>query len=101
MARKASVEKNNRKKALSLKFAKVRMELRERALDPKISDEERATARTKLQGLPRGTSATQVRNRCVLTGRTRGNYRKFGLSRNMFRKLALEGRLPGVTKASW
>jgi len=101
LARKASVEKNNRKKALSLKFKKVRDELREMALNPKVSDEARMAARKKLQDLPRRTSATQVRSRCVLTGRPRGCYRKFGLCRNAFRKMALEGRLPGVTKASW
>ena len=101
MARKASIEKNNRKKALSQKYVKVRAELRAKALDSKLSDEERALARKKLQDLPRSTSATQVRTRCQLTGRPRGNYRKFGLCRNVFRKLALEGRLPGVTKASW
>lgn len=101
MARKASVEKNNRKKALALKFMKVRDELRAKALDMKISDEDRVAARKKLQDMPRRTSMTQVRNRCQLTGRPRGNYRKFGLCRNVFRKMALEGRLPGVTKASW
>lgn len=101
MARKASIEKNNRRKALSDKFMKLRKELREKAVDMKASDEERAAARKKLQDLPRSTSSTRVRNRCQLTGRPRGNYRKFGLSRNAFRKLALEGRLPGVTKASW
>lgn len=101
MARKASIEKNNRRKAQSQKYAKYRAELRAKALDPKLSDEERSAARSKLQDLPRSTSATRVRNRCELTGRPRGNYRKFGLSRNVFRKLALEGKLPGVTKASW
>lgn len=101
MARKASVEKNNRRKAQAAKYAKYRTELREKAVDMKLSDEDRAAARKKLQDLPRYTSATRVRSRCVLTGRPRANYRKFGLCRNAFRKLALEGRLPGVTKASW
>lgn len=101
MARKAAIEKNNRKKKLSLKYRKHRDELRARAIDMKISDEERTTARNKLQSLPRKTSSTQVRNRCEMTGRPRGNYRKFGLSRLSFRKLALDGKLPGVTKASW
>lgn len=101
MARLASVEKNNRKKALAKKYFKVREELRAKAVDMKLSDEEREAARAKLQKLPRNTSATQVRNRCELTGRPRGVLRKFGLARNKFREMALTGKLPGVTKASW
>ena len=101
MARKASIEKNNRRKAISAKYTKYRTELREKAIDLKLSDEDRASARKKLQDLPRITTSTRVRSRCVLTGRPRANYRKFGLCRNAFRKLALDGKLPGVTKASW
>ncbi|MBX2995849.1 MAG: 30S ribosomal protein S14 [Bdellovibrionaceae bacterium] len=101
MARKASVEKNNRRKTIATKYIKYRAELRASAIDQKLSEEERSAARRKLQDLPRETTMTRVRNRCVLTGRPRGNYRKFGLCRNAFRKMALEGRLPGVTKASW
>ncbi|PWU13781.1 MAG: 30S ribosomal protein S14 [Bdellovibrio sp.] len=101
MARKASIEKNNRKRALSQKFRAYRDELREKANNVKLADEERAIARAKLQSLPKKTSATQVRTRCELTGRPRGNYSKFGLCRLAFRKLALDGKLPGVTKASW
>lgn len=86
---------------LSEKYRKHRDELRAKAIDPKLSDEERTAARNKLQSLPKKTSATQVRTRCELTGRPRGNYRKFGLCRLAFRKLALDGKLPGVTKASW
>jgi small subunit ribosomal protein S14 len=101
LARKASVEKNNRRKAISNKYDKYRTELRVKAIDQKLSDEDRAAARKKLQALPRITSSTRVRSRCVLTGRPRAVYKKFALCRNAFRKLALEGRLPGVTKASW
>lgn len=101
MARKASVEKNNRRRKIATKFIKYRQELRLKAIDPSLTDEERVQARAKLQDLPRVTTMTRVRNRCALTGRPRGNYRKFGLCRNAFRKFALEGRLPGVTKASW
>ncbi len=101
MARKAAIEKNNRKKGLAERYRKYRDELRAKSLNPKLSDEERTAARNKLQSLPRKTSATQVRSRCELTGRPRGNYRKFGLCRLAFRKLALDGKLPGVTKASW
>lgn len=101
MARKAAIEKNNRKKKLSLKYRKHRDELRAAAINMKLTEEERTTARNKLQSLPKKTSSTQVRSRCEITGRPRGNYRKFGLSRLSFRKLALDGKLPGVTKASW
>lgn len=101
MARKASIEKNNNKKLLSSKFWKYRKELREKAVSAKLSDEEKLEARKKLQSLSRNTSPNRVTTRCELTGRPRGNYRKFGLSRIAFRQLALDGKLPGVTKASW
>lgn len=95
------VEKNNRKRELSEKYRKYRTELRVAAVNMKLSDEERSAARAKLQSLPHRTASIQVRIRCELTGRPRGNYRKFGLCRLAFRKLALDGKLPGVTKASW
>jgi|SRR6185312_887746 len=101
MARKASIEKNNKKKALAQKYFKHRTELREKAVDVKLTEEERQEARRKLQALPRNTSMNRVTTRCQLTGRPRGNYRKFGLCRMAFRQLALDGKLPGVTKASW
>ncbi len=101
MARKASIEKNNKRKALAKKYFKHREELRTKALDMKLSEEERAMARKKLQALPRDTNANRVITRCEITGRPRGNYKKFGLSRLAFRQLALDGKLPGVTKASW
>ena len=91
MARKAATEKNNDKKALSTKFYKYRTELREKAVSVKATDEEKDAARRKLQGLPRNTSPNRVTTRCQLTGRPRGNYRKFGLSRIAFRQLALDG----------
>ncbi|MEY4617171.1 MAG: hypothetical protein RJB66_2131 [Pseudomonadota bacterium] len=101
MARLASIEKNNRRKAKSSKFWKLRRELRAQSIDPKLSEEERSAAFLKLQKLPRDTSPARVINRCQLTGRPRGNYQKFGLSRLAFRQLALDGKLPGVTKSSW
>ena len=101
MARKSSIEKNNKRKKLSKKFGKLRKELREKAVNLKLSDEDRLEARKKLQDMPRDTSPNRVITRCELTGRPRGNYRKFGLSRMAFRQLALDGKLPGVTKASW
>lgn len=101
MARKASIEKNNKRKRLSTKFWKLRKELRDKSVDFKLAEEVREEARKKLQAMPRNTSPCRVITRCELSGRPRGNYKKFGLSRLAFRKLALDGKLPGVTKASW
>lgn len=101
MARLAAIEKNNRRKKMSSKFWKLRRELRSKSLDPKLSDEERSVAFLKLQKLPRDTAPSRVINRCELSGRPRGNYKKFGLSRLAFRQMALDGKLPGVTKSSW
>lgn len=101
MARLASIEKNNRRKEKSSRYYKHRDELRAKAVDPKLSDEERWDARKKLQSLPKDTNPNRVITRCKLTGRPRGNYTKFGLCRLKFRELALDGKLPGVTKASW
>ena len=101
MARKASIEKNNKRKELAKRYAQYRKQLRETAVNMKLSDEERDQARKKLQNLRRDTSVNRVITRCELSGRPRGNYRKFGLSRIAFRALALDGKLPGVTKASW
>lgn len=101
MARKSSIVKNNKRKAVSTKYWKYRKELRDKAVNFNLSDEERAEARKKLQALPKITNPNRVVTRCELTGRPRGNYRKFGLCRITFRQLALEGKLPGVTKASW
>jgi len=101
LARKAAIEKNNRRKKDAAKYLKLRIELREKALNMKLSDEDRSQARKKLQDLPRNASPYRVRSRCELTGRPRGNYRKFGLCRLAFRQLALTGKIPGVTKASW
>jgi len=101
LARKSSIEKNNKRKVLAAKYGKYRTELRVKTTDMKLSEEERAEARKKLQALPRDTNQNRVITRCLITGRPRGNYRKFGLSRIAFRQLALDGKLPGVTKASW
>ena len=101
MARLASINKNNKRKVKSAKTWKYRRQLREASSNLKLSDSERSDAFLKLQKLPRDTSPCRVINRCSLTGRPRGNYRKFGLSRLAFRQLALDGKLPGVTKSSW
>jgi len=101
MAKLSSINKNNRRIAMSEKYGRYRTELRKLANNPNLSDENRAAARLKLEKLPRDTSPCRVITRCSLTGRPRGNYRKFGLSRMAFRSLAHKGLLPGVTKASW
>lgn len=101
MARLGAVIKNNRRKKLASKFGPIRKELRKKSLDPQLTEEERAEAFILLQKLPRNGSPTRVRNRCVITGRPRGNLRKFGLSRLSFRAMAHLGKIPGVTKASW
>ncbi len=101
MAKLSSINKNNRRKAMAEKYGRYRTELRDKANNPHVSDDLRAEARLKLQKLPRDTSPIRTTVRCFLTGRPRGNYRKFGLSRMAFRALAHRGLLPGVTKASW
>jgi small subunit ribosomal protein S14 len=101
MAKLSSVNKNERRKVMAAKFGRYRTELRKIANNPNKPDDDRAAARLKLAKLPRDTSPTRTTVRCSLTGRPRGNYRKFGLSRMMFRELAHRGLLPGVTKASW
>ena len=101
MARRAMIVKNARRKKMSEKHLKQRIELRKKVRDEKLSDDERFEAQLKLQKLPRNSCENRVRNRCELTGRSRGYYRAFGLSRIKFRELALRGMIPGVTKSSW
>lgn len=101
MATKAAVNKNERRKKLSQKLGPIKAELRKKAVNFNLSDDERAEARLKLQKLPRDGSPSRVVTRCYLTGRPRAVYKKFGLSRIAFRELALQGKLPGVTKSSW
>ena len=101
MAKKSSVEKNNRRlKLVNSKWNK-RQELKKQSLDVNVSDEERAAARVALNKMPRDSNIIRVRNRCALTGRPRGFLRKFKLSRLTFREMALMCMIPGVTKASW
>ena len=83
------------------KFKLRRQALLETLQSSRASDEEKEAAREKLQKLPRNASPVRLRNRCALTGRPRGVYRKFGLGRNKLRELALKGEVPGVIKASW
>jgi small subunit ribosomal protein S14 len=101
MAKLSSVNKNNRRKKLVKKYAAKWAKLKEIANDMDRPADERFTARLKMAKLPRNSHPTRVRNRCALTGRARGNYRKFGISRLMMRELASQGMIPGVTKSSW
>ncbi len=101
MARTGSIVKNERRRKAAARGFKKRVELRNKAVNMKLSDEERDAARLALQKLPKNSAPTRVRNRCVLSGRPRGFLRKFGLSRIAFRDAANRGLIPGVTKASW
>jgi small subunit ribosomal protein S14 len=101
MAKLSSIEKNNRRMKLVAKFAARRARLKKTAEDRALTPEDRFQARLKLAALPRNSAANRVRRRCELTGRPRGNYRKFKLCRIAFRDLASAGKIPGVVKASW
>jgi small subunit ribosomal protein S14 len=101
MAKKSAVEKNNRRRRMAARDADKRAALKAIARDTDLPPEERFKARLKLAELPRNGAMVRVRNRCELTGRPRGYYRKFKLSRIALRELASSGELPGVTKASW
>ena len=101
MAKKSSIEKNNRRKRLVKAYSGRRARLLAIANDESKSMEERFTARLKLAEIPRNANPTRVRNRCATTGRPRGYYRKFGLCRVELRDLANKGMIPGVTKSSW
>ena len=101
MAKLALINREEKRRKTVEKFAAKRAALIAQVKDSKLSEEERMTARLKLQQLPRNASPSRVRNRCALTGRPRGVFRKFGLCRNKLRELAFRGEVPGVTKASW
>lgn len=101
MAKTSSMEKNKRRRKLSAQYAAKRKHLKEVANDLKRPAEERFAARLKLAELPRNSSPTRIRNRCELTGRARGYYRKLRLCRNQLRELASQGRIPGMVKSSW
>jgi small subunit ribosomal protein S14 len=101
MAKLSLQEREDKREKLVAKYAKKRAELSAIANDAKRSDEERYSARLALQKLPRNANPTRLRNRCGLTGRPRGTFRKFGLARSKIRDLAFKGDIPGVVKASW
>ena len=101
MAKLSSVQKNLNRLRLIDKFSKKRKNLKKKIMDKGISIEERLKLQNKLNDLPRNSSTIRYRNRCKLTGRTRGVYRKFGLSRIKIRELSMSGDLPGMIKSSW
>ena len=101
MAKLSSVNKNNRRIKLSKKYYNKRMKLKKIVMDKKISLEERFKAQQKLSKLPRNSAKVRVVNRCQITGRPHGVYRKLKISRIALRKLTLEGKIPGMVKSSW
>jgi small subunit ribosomal protein S14 len=101
MAKTSLVNRNEKRRKQVKKYAAKRAELMAIANNPKVGQEERYEARLKLQKLPRDSSPVRVRNRCALTGRPRGTFRKFGMARNKLREIAMRGEIPGVIKASW
>ena len=101
MAKTNMVERERRRARLVKKYAAKRAALKASFSDQTLSMEERLHAQRQLQALPRNANPTRVRNRCSITGRPRGNFRKFGLARSKIREAAMRGDIPGLTKASW
>lgn len=101
MPKTSSINRNEKRKQLSAKYAAKRAELKAILANPGTNDEEFFAAQKKLQKLPRNSSKVRVRNRCSMSGRPRAYIGKFGVSRIQFRELALAGKIPGVIKSSW
>ena len=101
MAKSSSIQKNKSRQKLIDKFSQKRKLLKSKVMDKSLSLEDRIMFQNKLNELPRNSSSIRHRNRCELTGRSRGVYRKFGLSRIKIRELSMTGNLPGVVKSSW
>lgn len=101
MAKTAMINREIKRKKLVNKYSEKRSRLRSMSKDLSLSEEERVEARTKLNMMPRDSSPSRIRNRCKLTGRPHGYYRKFGLARNKLREAAMRGDIPGLVKASW
>jgi len=101
MAKLALINRDLKRRKTVAKYAARRAALIETMTDLKRTDEERAEARKAFEMLPRDASPARLRNRCKLTGRPRGVFRKFGLARNKLREIAMRGEVPGMTKASW
>jgi small subunit ribosomal protein S14 len=101
MAKKSMVLRDAKRAKLVQRYAKKRQELKAIIARPKSRPEDKLAAQDKLQSLPRDSSPSRMRSRCSITGRSRGYYQKFGLSRTKLRELTLEGNIPGMRKASW
>lgn len=101
MAKTSKIAKNNKRKEIITRYAERRVELLVVIKDPEASYEEKREAYAKIAKMPRDASATRYRNRCAVSGRPRGYYRKFGISRIALRDMAHLGELPGIRKASW
>lgn len=101
MAKKSMINRELKREATVAKYADKRAKLKAVMSDTNATDEERLDAMLKLQTLPRNASPVRLRNRCAITGRPHGYFRKFGLSRNMIREKVMQGDVPGVRKASW
>ena len=101
MAKTSLINRDLKRRETVKKYASKRADLIATINNLKLSDEDRFAARLKFQQLPRDASPVRLRNRCALTGRPRGTYRKFGLGRSKLRELAMRGEIPGMTKASW
>ena len=101
MAKMSAINKNNRRIKLSDKFYKKRLKLKKIIMDKKLTLEERFKAQQRLSKLPRNSAKVRVMNRCQITGRPHGVYRKLKISRIALRQLGLEGKIPGMVKSSW
>ena len=101
MAKTSMIEREKRREKLVKQHAVKRAKLKETMRNPKSSDAEREEATRKLQAMPRDASSSRLRNRCAITGRSRGVYRKFGLGRHKLREATMRGDVPGLRKASW
>ena len=101
MAKTNMVEREKRRARIAKKYAAKRAQLKELIRSPRTSADDRAAAQVKLQSMPRDASPSRQRKRCAITGRSRGVYRKFGLSRVKIREVANRGEIPGLAKASW
>lgn len=101
MAKKSMIMRERKRVATVKRYAARRAEFKRIIRDPDSTDDEREQAQLRLQALPRNASPVRLRNRCAVSGRPKGFYRKFGLGRNMLREAAMRGEIPGLSKASW
>ena len=101
MAKLSIIEREKKREILVLKYAQKRQKIKEKLKNPGLEIDELMLLRKQLQKLPLNSAPNRLRNRCSLTGRPRGVYRKFGLGRSKLRKAAMRGDIPGLTKASW